>query len=55
MIMNVSEDGEIIETLFDSHGKVLTEAGAVKEFNGHLYIGGDVLPYIGKYNLSISK
>jgi len=52
MIMNVSIDGKIIETLFDSKGTILPEAGAVKEFNGHLYVGGDVMPYIGKYKLS---
>ena len=51
MVMNVSEEGEIIESLFDPHGTILPEAGAVKEFNGYLYIGGDVLPYIGKYKL----
>lgn len=51
MIMNISREGKIIESLFDTNGTVLSEAGAVKEFNGHLYIGGDVLPYIGKYKL----
>ena len=51
MIMNVSKDGKILETLFDTQGAILSEAGAVKEFNGYLYIGGDVLPYIGKYKL----
>jgi sugar lactone lactonase YvrE len=51
MIMNISKEGEIIESLFDTNGTVLPEAGAVKEFNEHLYIGGDVLPYIGKYKL----
>lgn len=51
MVMNVSKDGEIIETLFDTQGAILSESGAVKEFNGYLYIGGDVLPYIGKYKL----
>ena len=51
MVMNISKDGEIIETLFDTNGTILPEAGAVKEFNGHLYIGGDVIPYIGKYKL----
>ena len=40
------------KTLFDTNGTILPEAGAVKEFNGHLYIGGDVIPYIGKYKLS---
>jgi sugar lactone lactonase YvrE len=51
MGMNISIDGDIIETLFDSEGIILSEAGAVKEFNGYLYIGGDMLPYIGKYKL----
>ncbi len=51
MVMNISMTGEIIETLFDTQGLILSEAGAVKEFNGYLYIGGDVIPYIGKYKL----
>lgn len=51
MVMNVSEDGEIQETLFDTKGAILPEAGAIKEYNGYLYMGGDVLPYIGKYKL----
>lgn len=55
MVMNVSKDGDIIETQFDTNGTVLSEAGAVKEFNGYLYIGGDVIPYIGKYKLSANK
>ncbi|MFT4850744.1 MAG: sugar lactone lactonase YvrE [Sediminicola sp.] len=55
MILNVSKKGEIIESLFDTNGTILPEAGAVKEFKGQLYIGGDVLPYIGKYKLSTSK
>ena len=51
MIMNLSKEGEILKTLFDTQGAILSEAGAVKEFNGCLYIGGDVLPFIGKYTL----
>lgn len=51
MVMHLSVDGEIIKTLFDPRGIVIPEAGAVKEQNGFLYIGGDVLPYIGKYRL----
>lgn len=51
MIMNISTDGEIIETFYDTEGAIFSEAGAVKEFNGYLYIGGDVLPFIGKYKL----
>lgn len=51
MVMNISTDGEILTTLFDTQGAILSEAGAVKEFKGYLYMGGDVLPYIGKYKL----
>lgn len=55
MVMNITEEGEILETLFDTQGTILSEAGAVKEFDGYLYIGGDVLPYIGKYKLSTTE
>jgi hypothetical protein len=51
MILNLSTDGKIIEALFDTKGIILPETGAVKEYKGYLFIGGDVLPYIGKYKL----
>lgn len=51
MVMNISEDGLIKKVLFDTTGSQVPEAGAVKEFNGYLYIGGDNLPYIVKYKL----
>ncbi|PWJ43099.1 SMP-30/gluconolactonase/LRE family protein [Sediminitomix flava] len=51
MILNISSEGEILNALFDLEGNVIPEAGAVKEFDGHLYIGGDNIPYIGKYKL----
>ena len=51
MVMHLSEQGEILQTLFDTSGALLPEAGAVKEHEGFLYIGGDVLPHIGKYKL----
>lgn len=51
MVMNISEKGLILKTLFDTLGVKLPEAGAVKEKNGYLYIGGDNLPYIGKLKL----
>lgn len=54
MVMHVSGEGAILQTLFDTKGTVLPEAGAVKEHNGFLYLGGDVLPHIGKYNLEAS-
>jgi sugar lactone lactonase YvrE len=51
MIQHISMDGKIIETLFDTQGILLPEAGAAKEHNGYLYIGGDVLPYVGKFKM----
>lgn len=51
MVMNISEDGKILQSLFDPTGTTLAEAGAVKEHDGYLYIGGDILPHIGKYKL----
>ncbi len=52
MVMRISAEGQVLETLFDTKGIVLPEAGAVKEYKGHLYIGGDLLPHIGKYKLN---
>ncbi len=51
MVMHLSENGEILNTLFDSTGIDMPEAGSVKEQNGFLFMGGDNLPYIGKYKL----
>ena len=51
MVMNISEKGIVLDTFFDTTGIQMPEAGAVKEQNGFLYIGGDNIPYIGKYKL----
>ncbi len=51
MVMNISTDGKILQSIYDTKGITMPEAGAVKEYNGFLYLGGDVLPYIGKYKL----
>ena len=51
MVMNISTDGKILETYFDTKGILLHEAGAVKEHDGYLYLGGDILPHIAKYKL----
>ena len=51
MVLNIFQNGEVINALFDTTGKFIPEAGAVKEFNGHLFIGGDVTSFIGKYKL----
>jgi sugar lactone lactonase YvrE len=47
IILNISEEGKIISSLYDTTGKVIPEAGAVKEKDGVLYIGGDIIPYVG--------
>ena len=51
MVMNISGDGKILKSFFDTKGLIMPEAGAVKEHNGYLYLGGDVVPHIGKYKL----
>lgn len=51
MVMHISEKGLVLNTLYDTTGMYLPEAGAVKENKGYLYIGGDNTPYIGKYKL----
>jgi sugar lactone lactonase YvrE len=51
MILEISESGQIIQSLFDTSGESVMEAGAVKEYRNNLYIGGDWVPYIAKYNL----
>ncbi|MBA4853796.1 SMP-30/gluconolactonase/LRE family protein [Emticicia sp. BO119] len=52
MVMHISTDGKILKSLFDTKGMVMPEAGAVKEHNGYLYMGGDVVPHIGRYQLT---
>jgi sugar lactone lactonase YvrE len=51
MILNVSPEGKIISSLFDTTGKFAPETGAVKEHDRALYIGGDVVSYIAKYKI----
>ena len=51
MVINISQDGKILKSLFDTNGTVMREAGAVKEYNGYLYMGGDVVSHIGKYKI----
>lgn len=51
MILNISVDGDILSGYFDTTGKYAPETGAVKEYDGHLYIGGDVVSYIARYDL----
>lgn len=51
MIIEITGEGEIVQALFDPTGSKVMEAGAVKEVNGKLYLGGDTVPYVSKVNL----
>lgn len=53
LVLNISEQGEILSSLYDITGTVIPEAGSVKENNGYLYIGGDIVPYISKYQIEL--
>ena len=48
MVMHVSEQGEVLNTMFDPDGEQVPEAGAVKEHKGYLYLGGDVVSHISR-------
>lgn len=48
MVLEVSEEGEIIRSLFDTKGTHVTEAGAVVEHQGYLYLGGDIVSFVSK-------
>jgi len=51
MVLEISEEGEILQALFDPQGQIVTEAGAVVEHNGYLYLGGDIVTYVSKHQL----
>jgi sugar lactone lactonase YvrE len=51
MVMHMSDQGETLEMLYDPSGVYVPEAGAVKEFDEKLYLGGDIVPYISVYSL----
>jgi sugar lactone lactonase YvrE len=51
IILNLSPEGHVINALYDTTGIYTPETGAVKEHDGHLFIGGDVVPYIAKYKI----
>jgi sugar lactone lactonase YvrE len=55
MILNISHDGKVVEALYDSTGNFVPEAGTVKEFNGCLYIGGDVVSFVGRYRFDAKE
>lgn len=48
MVLEISEEGEIIKSLFDTKGSYVSEAGAIIGHEGYLYLGGDVVSYVSK-------
>lgn len=52
MIMHISEEGEVLKTYYDTTGKFVSEVSSVEEYNGYLYLGGDLTGHIGKYKLT---
>ncbi|MCH2232753.1 MAG: SMP-30/gluconolactonase/LRE family protein [Crocinitomicaceae bacterium] len=51
MVAEITSEGDIVRCLFDPAGELVTESGALKEHNGHLYLGGDVVPYVSRIKL----
>ncbi|OEJ98915.1 hypothetical protein A8C32_06920 [Flavivirga aquatica] len=51
MIMHISENGAILKTYYDTTGKFVSEASSIEEYNGYLYLGGDLTDHIGKYKM----
>ncbi|HAA17739.1 MAG TPA: hypothetical protein DCP28_02785, partial [Cytophagales bacterium] len=52
MVVELSPDGEIVQALYDPEGTVVAESGAVREHEGVLYLGGDVLSHVIMYKFS---
>ncbi len=51
MIMHISNNGDILKTYYDTTGEKVSEASSIEEYNGYLYLGGDLTDHIGKYKL----
>lgn len=51
MVLEVSEQGQVLHALYDPEGQVVSEAGAIEEVHNSLYLGGDVVSAVAKYPL----
>lgn len=51
MIALLSAEGEILKMYCDPSGKRVSEASSIEEFEGKLYIGGDLTDHIGVFEL----
>ena len=51
MVMMISEEGLVIKCLQDQTGEVVYRTSETFEFEGELYLGSFVAPFIGKLKL----
>lgn len=51
IVMNISEEGEVLTVFYDTTGEKVSEASSIEEHNGYLYLGGDLVNHIGKFKL----
>lgn len=51
MVLEFNSNAQIIRGLFDMEGQEVSEAGAIYEHDGYLYLGGDIVSYASKYKL----
>ena len=51
MVMMIGEDGSVIKSLQDQTGKVVYRTTEAFEFEGELYLGSHIAPFIGKLKL----
>lgn len=52
MFMHVNSEGKVLKTYFDPSGDYISEVSSIEEKDGYLYLGGDLINYIGKYKLN---
>lgn len=51
IVLHLSATGEILKAYYDTSGKRVPEASSIEEKDGTLYLGGDLIGHIGKYQL----
>lgn len=52
MAVKYSSEGEILQVLEDSKGKVVKAISEVEEKDGTLWMGSVLMPFVAVYNLS---
>ena len=51
MVLVISKEGSVIKTLQDQTGKAVYRVTEAFEFEGDLYLGSHIAPFIGKLKL----